>query len=191
MLRAIAFALLTLCAAPAFAQDWSPSAAQAQQARATAESYWTAGDRGDAHAAYTTLGPGFAALTSEQELTANLARFMTLAGPLIERRIARTTWYKDPPAGVGPGAYAAFDIVARYQNIDRYCGFIVVYQRDETGPFVVLRVEQNYIDNATARQIAQEGGALDEMWRALAHTSCPGWEPSWAIPIPPPPPPAT
>ena len=112
---------------------------------------------------------------------------MALAGPLIERRIARTTWYKDPPGGVGPGAYAAFDIVARYRNIDLYCGYLIAYQSSDGGPFVVLRVEQNYIDNATARQIVKQGGSVEEMWRGLAHTSCPGWEPSWAIPIAPPP----
>lgn len=186
MLRRLAAALLALIATPVFAQDWAPSEQQQQQARATAETYWTAGDRNDAHAAYAVLGPGLAEMMPEQQLTANLAQFVTLAGPLTERRIARTTWYKDPPGGVGPGAYVAFDIVARYANIDRYCGYLIAYQRDEDAPFVVLRVEQNYIDNATARQITDQGGSVDALWRGLAHTSCPGWEPSWAIPAPPP-----
>lgn len=190
MLRTLALALaLVSLALPARAQEWQPSAQQQTQARAAADAYWTAGDRGDAAAAYTMIGPGLRQMMTEAELTANLQRFMALAGPLVERRVARTSWYKDPPNAAGPGVYAAFDIVARYANIDRYCGYAIVYQRNDGDPFVILRIEQNYIDNATAVQIAEQGGSVEDFWLRLAHTSCPGWDPSWAIPIPPPAPP--
>ncbi|WP_395646860.1 DUF4019 domain-containing protein [Terricaulis sp.] len=181
-LAAVALALLWMLT-PAHAQDWRPAASQEQAARASFDALWAAADRNDADAAYALLGDGFRALMDRPAFGDSLARFTALSGPLLERRVMRTTWYKDPPNSPGPGVYAAYDIVARYANMDRFCGYVIVYQRDDAAPFVILRIEQNYIDNATAQQIAEGGGSVEDMWRHLAHTSCPGWEPSWAIPI--------
>jgi hypothetical protein len=51
---------------------------------------------------------------------------------------------------------AAVDIATRFSTVDRYCGYVILYQKPSGGDFEVMREEINYIDNATAAKIEQE-----------------------------------
>jgi hypothetical protein len=102
--------------------------------------------------------------------------FNTRAGTVKERRILEITWTKDPANAPAPGVYAAVDLASRFENIDRHCGYIVLYQSDASVPFLVMRQEQNFITNKDARQIAmkQSPSAVDEVWGKLSR-SCPNY----------------
>ena len=86
-----------------------------------------------------------------------------------------------PPQGPYPGIYAAIDIVSRYANIDRDCGFVVMYQAPDAHTFVLMREETNFLANATAAQIAREHSQaeVDRLWGQLS-ANCPNYvaEPS-------------
>ena len=86
------------------------------------------------------------------------------------------TWTKDPPTAPAPGIYVAVDLSGQYANIDRQCGYIVLYQAPAGGSFQVLRTENNYLDNATAQQIelSQSHQALVDAWAKLS-ANCPNF----------------
>ena len=88
----------------------------------------------------------------------------------------KITWTKDPANAPAPGVYAAVDLASRFDNIDRHCGYIVLYQNNASTPFLVVHQEDNYITNAHARQIAmkQSPQAVDEIWERLSK-NCPNY----------------
>jgi hypothetical protein len=75
-------------------------------------------------------------------------KFNAQAGKVLERRIRKVTWYKDPPNAQLPGVYAAVDFIGRFENVDTHCGYVVWHQRDD-GAFRIMREEQNFIDKKT------------------------------------------
>jgi hypothetical protein len=181
----VTVAMLFLGAAlVAKAQAFAPADAQVQAARAAADRYWRATDAGDSSAAYAALDDQFHHSETPENFAAVSRHFTQVAGPLIERRIARTTWHKDTPAE-GGSVYAAYDIVARYQNIDRYCGYLIVRQASPSGSFAVSHVEETYLDNDNAQNAVSQGQSADNLWARMAADSCPGWQQSWALPAQP------
>ena len=84
----------------------------------------------------------------------------------MQRNILRITWTKDPAAAPFPGVYVAVDIAAHFGNVDRHCGYVVLYQRPSGGEFEIMREESNFIDNATAEAIErqQSRAVLDRSW---------------------------
>jgi hypothetical protein len=117
--------------------------------------YFSAKDNGSYREAFDMMRPGVAPFDSWTETA---MKFNAEAGKVLERRIRKVTWYKDPPNAQLPGVYAAADYVSRFENIDTHCGYVVWHQ-EEDGMFRVMREEQNFIDKK-----AQSG--LDE--RSLA-----------------------
>ena len=99
------------------------------------------------------------------------------AAPVKERRIAKITWTKEPALAPAAGIYAAVDLVSRFANIDRHCGYIVLYQSDARAPFLVTRREDNYMTNDQAHQIELKRSqkAVDETWAQLARY-CPNYD---------------
>jgi hypothetical protein len=96
-----------------------------------------------------------------------------------ERRIVKLTWTKDPANAPAPGVYAVLDLASRFENIDRHCGYIILYQPDGGAPFLVQRFEQNFITNADAQTIAlkQSVQALYQTWLNLSKR-CPNYDPA-------------
>lgn len=151
---------------------WIPSAELEQAVLRAAQDYFDAIEAGDPARAYAMLSP-------EQRRYRMLSTFFEqsrhqrdAAGALRDRRMLRLTWTKDP-ANAPPGIYAAIDLASRHARVDRECGYLVWHQRSEGGPFKLMRIESNQIDNATADSIvAQKGQAeLDRIWAALS-THC-------------------
>ena len=77
---------------------------------------------------------------------------------------------KDAPL---PGIYAALDLVSRFANIDRHCGYLVLYQAPSGGVFQIMRQEDNFLDNVTAKQSSPE--EVDKIWAGLS-AHCPGYQ---------------
>lgn len=168
-----ALALLTtlVLAFAAFAQTpWQPSSEQIEQSRATVDAYFGAIERNEPGRAFDMMSADARALENEGAFAERQRQFKSLSGALLERRFHRVTWYKDPAAAPAPGVYVAFDMVAWFSNIDRYCGYVIAYQAPEGGPFQITRIEENYIDNKTAG-----GAGAPAIWRQLAEGACPGW----------------
>lgn len=178
MILRLVMVLFCLSAAPmASAQTGvaDPSAAEGRDA------YWRAVDAQDYPAAFALLEPGNQALQSSQEYQLLLSDTIARIGPLIERRVMRTTVYENPSDAPRPGIYVAFDYVARHQHADRLCGYIILFQPPEGGPYLVGRTEQTFMENDAAAGLARDGQTPDSVWAYMASTYCPGWQPSWTI----------
>jgi hypothetical protein len=98
-------------------------------------------------------------------------------GAALERRVMRTTVYENPPNAPAAGLYVAFDFVGRFERADRNCGYIVMHQPPERGPFRVARTDQTFLDN----DAAAGSQSADEIWAHMASSFCPGWQPAWTI----------
>jgi len=163
------------------APGWVPSTDQTRAATEAALAYLAAKDAGHAEAAYAMLEDGNRALVSFADFSRNLASFNKQAGAVRERRIVTLTWTKDPAQGPKLGVYAAIDIVSRFADIDRDCGYLVVYQPPTGGAFRVMREEENVMSNADAAVIERQGSqaAVEAAW-SQASARCPNY-PGYAL----------
>jgi hypothetical protein len=60
------------------------------------------------------------------------------AGHILNRRIIKITWYKDPPSAPELGIYAAADFAGQYENNPIYCGYLA-WHRGNDGNFRIVR----------------------------------------------------
>jgi hypothetical protein len=158
------------------APGWLPSPIQEEQVLKRTNDYFSALDQQQYELAY-------AMMAEANRNSLPLAQFIQKnresrgrAGTLVRRKILKITWTKDPAAAPFRGVYAAIDIATQFVNIDRHCGYVVLYQRPSGGDFEVMRQESNFIDNATAAKIEREKtrAVLDRTWAALA-ANCPNY----------------
>jgi len=155
---------------------WLPSIEQSHLAEAAAKDYLAAADSGNAESAYQYFSDLNKQNMSFDAYKSNLRQFNAQAGPLIEHQIVKVTWTKNSPSAPIPGVYAAIDLASRYANVDRDCGYLILYQPPPGGDFRVMREETNMIDNTTAASIAQmhSRAALDQKWAELS-ANCPNY----------------
>jgi hypothetical protein len=158
------------------APGWVPSAEQRAQVPRSTQDFLAALDSGQYQKAYGLMTENQRALETFDRFSKRVREFNTQAGAAKERRILKITWTKDPANAPAPGVYAAVDLASRFENIDRHCGYVVLYQRDVGVPFLVVRQEDNFITNEHARQIAmkQSPPAVDEIWGQLSK-NCPNY----------------
>ena len=159
------------------APGWIPSAEQAAEVRNTADAFFAAKDEGRAADAYALMAEGDRQGIPFPGFAVGVRGFNTQAGPLIDRRITTVTWTKDPAHAPAPGVYAALDLVSHFANIDRFCGYLILYQPPTGGPFRVTREESAFMDNATARRIEQQHSQaeVDKAWSETSASGCPGY----------------
>src|SRR3569832_1738846 len=144
---------------------WTPSEEMEQQARTAANAFLAAMDGVRYDVAYAFLSGLNRKDQSLSDFTDRVAKFNALAGRVIERKIVTVAWTKDSANAPLPGTYVALDLVSRFANVDRHCGFLVLYQPPLGGDFKVMREEDNYMDNATAAGLAKKSlAAVDEAW---------------------------
>jgi hypothetical protein len=158
------------------APGWVPSVELEQAARDTALAYLADEDRGRAAEAYALRDRGLQAMEPREAFTDSLVKFNALAGPVTLRRIVQITWTKDPAQAPAPGVYAAIDLVSRFTNVDRHCGYLVLYQPPEGGPFRVSREEINYLGNDEVKNAAspEARAKLEAAW-AQVSAKCPNY----------------
>ena len=156
------------------APGWRPSADQDAAIQMTTPPSLAARDEGRFADAYSLLTNENRRNQPFMAFATNVANFNRLAGPVVERRIVIVTWTKDPARAPAPGVYAAFDDNARCGNIDRYCGYLVLYQPPSGGAFQVMREEFNFIDSKTASEIERQRSraGLDAVWNQMS-AHCP------------------
>ncbi|HEY5338461.1 MAG TPA: DUF4019 domain-containing protein [Rhizomicrobium sp.] len=158
------------------APGWRPSVEQSTLVEKTARDYFAAKDADRTEDAYRYLAKIDAKDQPFDQYAADLKKFNAQSGPVIERRLIKVTWTKDPQQAPMPGVYAAIDMASRFANIDRHCGYVVLYQEPAGGGFSVMREESNFIDNSSAAGIERVHGAasLDQMWAQLS-SNCPNY----------------
>jgi len=173
----IALAVSTLIGAQSTrSQEWTPSQSLVLDATRAIDRYFSLLDHGEPKRAYEMMNDATKASIPLTAFTEQNERFHAQAGPLLERRLLKFTWFKDPANAPFPGIYAAVDIATRFEKIDRHCGYIVLYQQPSGGAFQVMRAEGNFIDNATAKRIetTQSKSELDKAWTELSR-NCPNF----------------
>jgi hypothetical protein len=155
---------------------WIPTAEQRRRAVKTAQAYLDAIDDGRYAEAYGLQADALKREIKLEQFVHDAERFRALAGPVKFWRALKITWTKDPASGPFPGVYAAVDLVGQLANVDRDCGFMVLFQLPGGDDFTVLRRENNYLDNATARKIEAEtsAAAVASVWNQLSR-HCPNY----------------
>lgn len=155
---------------------WRPSESQRRDVIKVATEFFSGLDEGQYERAYAMMAePNRRSLPMQQFLSQNQT-FYARSGALKQRTILKVTWTKDPPKGPFPGVFAAVDIASQYANVDRHCGYVVLYQKTDNDRFEIMRQESNFIDNATAQGIEQKKSRaeLDKLWAGLA-VNCPNY----------------
>ena len=165
------------------APGWLPSERQRQDVIKSASDYLSALDEGRYEGAYAMMSEGNKRAVPFQQFVDRSEKLHARSGPLKQRSILKVTWTKDPAVAPLPGIYAAIDVASRYEKVDRHCGYIVLYQKNDGDNFQVMRQESNFIDNAMAQKIEQEKSRaeLDKVWAALA-ANCPNYDAGSAKP---------
>jgi hypothetical protein len=162
------------------APGWAPSKAQSNSVASAVRKFLAAKDSGRYADAYGLLAERDQRGMPFDQFQIQARDFNTVAGAVVDRTISKVTWTKDPADGPGPGVYAAVDLVSRFAKVDRYCGYVVLYQSPEGGPFRVMREEETYLDNATALAMDQAGapGDADKTWAKKVSETCPNYAPA-------------
>ena len=140
---------------PEEAGDAIPDAATQAAVRDASYAYFVAKDAGRFDAAYAFFAPSVRAYLSPDLFRSQTAAFNVAAGAPGERRVVRLTWERDPADAPAPGLYVAADFVARFPNLRLHCGYLM-WHREADGRFKIVREEQSFIDEATARQMTPE-----------------------------------
>jgi hypothetical protein len=163
---------------PDSSRGWIPTAEQRQMAVQAAEAFLDALESGRYAEAYGLQTEINKRNQSLAQFTADAEKFRSLAGPVRFWKVLKITWTKDPAHAPSTGIYAAIDLAAVFANVDRDCGYMVIYQPPVGGSFTIIRRENNYIDNATARTIeAQKSKAeLAQIWGQMSRY-CPNYIP--------------
>ena len=161
---------------------WIPTLDQRQQVIDAAQSYLDALDNGRYAEAYAMQVEGNRQLQTQDKFTEDAKEFNATAGAVKFWRVLKVTWTKDPAQAPFPGIYAAIDLVAQYTNVDRDCGYIVMYQQTAGGAFLLMRRENAFMSNDAARQI-EERSSKAEVARVWAQVSryCPNYVPPPAL----------
>ncbi len=140
---------------PAQAGDAIPDAATQRALLDRSYAYFAAKDGGRLEAAYADFAPSVRAYLTSDLYRSQATAFKAAAGTGGERRIVLMTWEKDPPGANTPGLYVAADFVGRFPNIRLHCGYLM-WHREADGRFRIVREEQSFLDEATARQMTPE-----------------------------------
>ncbi len=154
---------------------WIPSEALEESARQTAIRFHALIEKGEDDAAYAMLTPGLQQMMSPTVFAKQNRHSRSMAGKLKVRAYTKLTWTKDAPGMPEPGVFAAIDEVAKFDKVDRHCGYLILHQAPGGGPFRIARMERVVMSNDTAKAIAEgEGPGPEEVW-AKATASCPNY----------------
>jgi hypothetical protein len=138
-------------ALPPTTSNWRPTDADEWMIESLTYQYFRARDSGEYRQAYLLFKPGVIEWDHWRDLT---AKFNADAGAVKSRQIRKVTWVVDPPTGP-PGTYAAVDYSSTFENLFLHCGY-VVWHRQPSGSFALVREEQNAIARTTAEKMTPE-----------------------------------
>jgi hypothetical protein len=134
---------------------WKPSAIDQSQVETQTYQYYRAKDAGQYVAAYAMFDDQMKETSHFDTWSAHAQSQNTKAGHVLNRRVLKITWYKDPPSAPEPGIYAAADFAGQFENDPIYCGY-VAWHRGADGTFRVVREEENFIDKGSIANMGQK-----------------------------------
>jgi uncharacterized protein DUF4019 len=131
--------------------DWRPTESDQASIERLTYQYFRSRDFSAYRDAYLLFSPGIIEWESWRD---SVSQFNVAAGPVKSRQIKKITWYIDPPS-VGPGVFAAVDYYGVFENLYLQCGY-VVWRRQPSGSFLLVREEGNSIDKANAEKLRED-----------------------------------
>ena len=169
----IALLILATLTTSTISQTWLPTEKDTQKVLRLTHEYFSLRDDGHYDDAYSMMAPSTKRVVPLWGYKERVSTFNNIAGSVVEHRIVEVTWSKDPLQAPFPGVYAAVDVVSKFQNIDRHCGYLVFHQQPD-GQFLIMREEENHMDHATERSIREDSSQeeVEKMWAQLAQ-NCP------------------
>jgi Protein of unknown function (DUF4019) len=135
---------------------WTPTADQRQRAIKAVQVFLDAVEGGRYAEAYQLQAELQKRQVTLEQFIQNAQKFQAQAGPLKFWRVLKVTWTKDSARAPSAGIYVAMDLAAQFANVDRDCGYLVLFQPRSSGDFGVMRWENNFIDNVTAHNIEEK-----------------------------------
>lgn len=156
---------------------WLPSEALEAEADTVLNRYFRNFDMGNDQGLWELTGDGFKSITTYAEFQAGNIRTRADLGRLIKLKILKVTWTKDPAEAPGPGIYVAIDIAGQFTRAKRQCGYVVLFKATENDPLRLGRIENTYLTDAVAKQIAKgkSPAEVDRVW-SLAAAHCPNYQ---------------
>jgi hypothetical protein len=153
---------------------WIPSLELEEEARSMATKYLRALDAGKYKDARSLQGDGLKSILPETQFRTNSKQSRKKHGGLHKLSIRAITWTKDSASAPSPGIYAAIDLANTYTLASRHCGFVILFKRTQSEPFKVVRSEDTYMDDKSAKLI---GADAPNVWRKVSAV-CPGYTPT-------------
>jgi hypothetical protein len=155
---------------------WIPTVEQRRQAIKTIQIFLTAVEDGRYAEAYGMQTDSNRCYQTLDQFSQDAEKFQIVSGPSRSWTVLKVTWSKNPTRAAFRGIYVAIDLSARFAKVDRQCGYIILYQRPDGGDFAIMRRENIYLDNATARKIEKEHSKADvaKIWTQLSRY-CPNY----------------
>jgi hypothetical protein len=132
---------------------WTPSGSDQSQIESQTYGYYGAKDAGDFKVAYAMFDLRMKEATHFDSWASNARSQNTKAGHILNRRVIKITWYKDPPSAPEPGIYAA-DFSGQFENDPIYCGYLA-WHRGADGKYRIIREEENFIDKGSSEKMGQ------------------------------------
>lgn len=124
--------------------DWRATARDEADVRAATNRYFAAIDAGDAARAHAMWSADQQSATPLEVRSADLQRFRAEAGAPGVHRVARLTWYVNPPGAPRPGIYVAADYERAYAGLRFNCGYLI-WLREGEGRYVLIREETSIV----------------------------------------------
>lgn len=191
-MMATALGLAMLFSGPALAQQplrevnitqgseagWVPSEELEEQALATWRQFNALVEAGEYDAAHAMMSEWFRLEYPLAKFRSDRAQARADRGALIARDLVKITWTKDSPAVPYPGTYLAIDASARFDAVDRFCGYTILHLAPGAQDFTVMRLQETFLDNAAFASIAASNSDVQALlvWR-LVSRSCPNYPP--------------
>lgn len=153
---------------------WTPSLELEQEARSAVSKYLKALDTGNFGVARMMQGDGLQSILPDAQFRAETDRSRKEFGTLVTLNVWNITWTKDSPSAPLPGTYVAIDLANVYSLASRHCGYVILHKRSPEGPFKIVRTENTYMSNASAKSF---GVNAAQTWKQVS-TVCPGYAPA-------------
>ncbi len=136
-------------------QNWQPTQEMMERAVAVNDTFWGHVDSGNYDAAYAMFDAYLASQITHTQFRDLAHDIVDATGPVTARNAVKVTWYRRPGPDGQLTSFAALDFTAAAQNVEIYCGYLVIHFPDD-GATGVMRFEQNYVENQVASGMTAE-----------------------------------
>lgn len=139
---------------PAPRRAFAPDAAMESAVKAIALGFLSDHEGGDGTASWNLLSAPMKQSHPIADWRARVRKRAAAIGAVPELRIAKLTWYVDPPNGP-PGIFVALDFVGRSIKQAHLCGYVVLVRSGEA-QWTVSRIESGSIPVEVARTASSD-----------------------------------